>query len=62
MHFQVYCHEDSKCSLKVIGEEGVQEFDDVLKAVEAARELSDMGESPLTVYGTSGTVIIEMLV
>jgi len=48
--------------LKVMGQEKVQYFDDVLAAVEAARELSDTGESPLTVYSTLGTVIFELLV
>ncbi|MEP6672489.1 MAG: hypothetical protein ABJF10_25220 [Chthoniobacter sp.] len=46
----------------MIGEEGVREYEDVLKAVEAARDLSDTGDSPLTVYSTSGTVIFELLV
>ncbi|MDR3402172.1 MAG: hypothetical protein P4L99_06700 [Chthoniobacter sp.] len=62
MLFQVYCHEDSKCSLKVVGQEKVQHFNNVMEAVEAARELSDTGDSPLTVYSTSGTVIFELLV
>ena len=62
VHFQIYCHEDSRCSLKVVGEDGVREFDDVLTAIDAARGLSTTGKSPLTVYSTLGTVIVETLV
>jgi len=46
----------------VLGEETVRQFEDVLKAIEAARELSDTGNSPLTVYSTLGAVIFETLV
>jgi hypothetical protein len=62
VHFQIYCHEDSKCSLKVVGQSDVREFDSILTAVAAAREMSETGESLLTVYSTLGTVIFETLV
>lgn len=59
MHFKIFYHEDLKCTLKVDGEEGVREFNGVQEAVQAAQELSDSEESPLTVYDTMGTVIVE---
>lgn len=62
MYFQLYCREDSKCYLNVVGQHSVQEYEDVLKALEAARELSDNGETPVTVYSTTGTVIMEAVV
>lgn len=40
----------------------VREFDSILSAIEAARELSKDGECPLTVYSTIGAVIFETLV
>jgi hypothetical protein len=40
----------------------VQEFNDVLDAITAARELSGAGKSPLTIYSTLGTVIFEALI
>lgn len=62
MHFQIYCHEDCKCSLKVVGKPDLHEFESILAAIDAARELSEAGESPLTVYSTIGTVIFETMV
>ena len=62
MYFQLYCREDSKCYLNVVGEHAVQEFEDVLKALEAARELSETGETPVTVYNTTGAVVMEAVV
>jgi len=60
--FLIYCHEDSTCSLKIDDEMEVQEFNDVLDAITAARELSGAGKSPLTIYSTLGTVIFEALI
>ena len=57
--FQVYCHADSSCALKVVGQERVQDFDDILTAIDAAREMSGTGESPLTVYDPLGVVVFE---
>jgi hypothetical protein len=48
--------------MKLIGQVEVREFDSILAAIEAARELSETGECPLTVYSTIGTVIFETLV
>lgn len=62
MHFQIYCHEDCRCSLKAVGQADVRQFDSILAAIDAARELSDFGESLLTVYSTIGTVILETVV
>lgn len=62
MYFQLYCREDSKCYLNVVGEHSVQEFEDILKALEAARELSETGETPVTVYNTTGGVVMEAVV
>ena len=62
MYFQLYCHDDSKCYLNVIGERSVQEFENVIKALKAARELSETGASSVTVYGTTGAVIMEAVV
>jgi hypothetical protein len=63
MYFQVYCREDSKCYLNVVGERSVQECEDVLKALQAARERSiRKGKTPVTVYSTTGSVIMEAVV
>lgn len=63
MYFQVYCREDSKCYLNVVGERSVQECEDVLKALQAARERSEHnGTTPVTVYSTTGSVILEAVV
>ena len=62
MHFQIYCHEDSRCSMKVVGKAEVRQFDSILSAIDAAREMSVYEESPLTVYSTVGTVILETMV
>jgi len=62
VHFQIYCHEDSKCSLKIAGQADVRRFENVLEAIDAARYLSDIGKSQLTVYSTVGTIIFETLV
>ncbi|WP_237705529.1 hypothetical protein [Chthoniobacter flavus] len=48
--------------MKIVGDAAVREFDSILAALEAARELSETGESPLTVYSTTGTVIFETMV
>lgn len=63
MYFQVYCREDAKCYLNIIGERAVQEYEDVLKALQAAREQSGRGgTTPVTVYSTTGSVIMEAVV
>ena len=62
MYFQLYCREDSKCYLNVVGQRSVQEFEDVLRALQAARELSANGETPVTVYSTTGAVVMEAVV
>ena len=48
--------------MKVVGEAIVRHFDSILSAIDAAREMSELGESPLTVYSTVGTVILETMV
>jgi hypothetical protein len=48
--------------LKVVGKPELHEFESILSAIDAARELSETGESPLTVYSTIGTVIFEAMV
>ena len=62
MYFQVYCREDSKCYLNVVGQHSVRVFEDVLGALQAARELSENGETPVTVYNTTGAVVMEAVV
>lgn len=62
MIFQVYCHEDSKVSLNVVGQESVLEFDDLLEAIQAARQMSTTGDSQLMVYDPLGVVIFETLI
>ncbi|HSI11647.1 MAG TPA: hypothetical protein VK961_06365 [Chthoniobacter sp.] len=48
--------------MKAVGQADVRQFDSILAAIDAARELSDFGESLLTVYSTIGTVILETVV
>lgn len=63
MYFQLYCREDSKCYLNIVGEHTVQEFEDVLKALQAAREKSNnRSRTPVTIYGSTGSVITEAIV
>ena len=62
MYFQVYCSEDSKCFLNVVGQHSVRECEDVIKALETAREIGDEGNNCVTIYGTTGSVIMEATV
>jgi hypothetical protein len=48
--------------MKVVGQAEVRHFDSILAAIDVAREISECGESPLTVYSTIGTVILETMV
>lgn len=48
--------------MKVVGESHIRQFDSILSAIDAARDMSVSGESPLTVYSTIGTVILETMV
>lgn len=62
VHFQIYCHEDCKCSLKVVGERELRECDSILAAIEEAQKLSETGQCAVTVYSTFGTEIFETTV
>lgn len=57
--FQLYCHEDSRCTLKIVGHENCHEFETVMEAMCAVVKLAD-GEKPsLTVFSPLGSVIFE---
>jgi hypothetical protein len=57
--FQVYCHDDGTCSLKVLGQQGVRRYHDVPQAIEAARQFWTDREPLVTVYSSDGMVISE---
>jgi len=62
VQFQVYTHEDLKCSVKVVGRDDVQEFRNFAEAMRAVLRLNGSEKSHLTVYSVMGTVIFEALV
>jgi hypothetical protein len=62
-NYQIYCHEDARCSLKVAGQEKLQRFEDVSQAIHAAIHLKhDESESLLTVYNALGSLVFQILV
>ena len=62
--FQIYCHQDSKCTLKIDRQEPILEFEDVSQAIRTVVvELNRAkGESRLTIYSTLGNVILQAAV
>jgi hypothetical protein len=61
--FQIYCHADSRCSLKIDREEQVLEFEEVSQAIRAVVELKRAeGEAMLTVYSALGKVVFQAVV
>jgi hypothetical protein len=60
--FTIYLQDDGTCLLHVDGGEAILRFDEVKEAINAARELSGTGKSPLTIYSAMGSVISDSLV
>ena len=46
VQFQVYTHEDLKCSVKVVGQDDVQEFKNFAEAMRAVPEIEWFPKSP----------------
>lgn len=61
--FQIYCHQDAKCTLKIDRQEPILEFEDVSEAIRTVVELNRAkGESQLIIYSTLGSVILQAAV
>ena len=60
--FRIYLQHDGTCLLNIDGGADTRNFDDVLEAITAAREMSGTGKSPLTIYSTLGVVVFDSLV
>ena len=57
--FQLFCHDNSRCTLKIGEEGGAREFDTVTDAMRAALQLARGDKSMLKVYSTLGSVVFE---
>ncbi len=61
--FKIYCHQDSKCTLKIDRQEPVLDFDDVSQALRAVVEMNQAkGEATLTVYSPLGHIVFQAVV
>jgi hypothetical protein len=57
--FQLFCHADSKCTLKVIGHVNSHEYENVVEAMCAVLKLANGDKPILTVFSPLGAVIFE---
>jgi hypothetical protein len=57
--FQLFCHADSRCTLKVIGQTNSLEFENVVEAMCAVLKMAGGDKPNLTVFGPWGAVLFE---
>jgi len=57
--FEMFCHENSKCTVKAAGQDDVQEFETVAKAMRTVLERAGSNKLMLKVYSVLGVVIYE---
>jgi hypothetical protein len=57
--FQIFCHENCRCTLKVEDQDNVHEFESVAEAIRAVLQLAGPDKSRLRVYSTLGAKVFE---
>jgi len=60
--YELFCHENTKCTLAVAGHEELNEFESVTEAMRAVLERAGPQKSLLKVYNAIGEVVYQTFI